>query len=601
MVRHHEAADAVLRAGRADDHAVVGADRGARLRVAVVGRRARDGPGDRHPPLQLAGRRVERGDGHVERQHEDVAVAEGDAAVGDDAEVPEDGDVVRRPAPLDLAGRRVERPDVVVVRRHVQRPVRLDRIRLLAAADARVDLAEVDGEEPAELRDVPRSDLRQRRVPVLVRRVAEAAPADVGRGASGCGPAENHARRERRDEQRTSPPQAAASHCRDNLTDWKPPCLGDGTTDEQEEQERGRGEERRQREAAPALSPSDRRRAAGPRGSRGRSRRRRCGSPGRRDRRRPRRPRRGRRDRTGPAGSRPPACRRSRRPPRGCSRTGSRRSGSPSPPEARGRSGRHRPACSRRRSGARRSGATRRDRSSCRMRCRRARSTSSRARSSRAAAGSRSRPRGGRRRRSCPISATGSRSGSTRSVMVAMPDGTSGIAARSRTAAATARSSRVGDVAVTDAAIERDVSSTNSACTSFRTRSLDRRSTTGCAAATPSRTIAAAASVGRTSPERVAGGCRPSARRTAPARLRPSSAAPSGSSAASATRAASGVRNVISSRSPARRRRRRGARSGPARCSAPARCGSRAPRSGAAAARGRTWRSRPPDRPGSRR
>ncbi len=198
------------------------------------------------------------------------------------------------------------------------------------------------------------------------------------------------------------------------------------------------------------------------------------------------------------------------------------------------------------------------------------------------------------------MSATGSRSGSTRSVMVAMPDGTSGMAARSRTAAATARSSRVGDVAVADAAIERDVSITNSACTSFRTRSLDRRSTTGCAAAIPSRTIPAAASAGRTRPEGASGGSRPSARRTAPVRPRPSAAAPSGSSAASATRAASGVRNVISTRSPARRPRRRDAPSDPARCSAPGRCGCRGRRSCAGAARGRTSRSRRRDRPGSR-
>ena len=70
-------------------------------------------------------------------------------------------------------------PDVVVVRRHVKRSVFFDRIRLLAAPHARVDLLEVDGEGPSELVHVSWSDLSQRRVPELVRSVAEASPADV--------------------------------------------------------------------------------------------------------------------------------------------------------------------------------------------------------------------------------------------------------------------------------------------------------------------------------------------------------------------------------------------------------------------------------------
>src|SRR5205807_1943056 len=82
-----------------------------------------------------------------------------------------------------LAGGGVERPDRVVVRRHVEDAVLLHRVRLLAAPRVRVQRVEVDGEDPAELRDVTRIYLRQRRVAVLVRRVAEAAPAGVAVGA----------------------------------------------------------------------------------------------------------------------------------------------------------------------------------------------------------------------------------------------------------------------------------------------------------------------------------------------------------------------------------------------------------------------------------
>ena len=99
------------------------ADRRARLGVAVARRRARARPSRSGRAAQLARRRVERGDRHVERQDEHLPVAERDAAVGDDPEVAEDGDVVGLPAPDDRAGRRVEREDVVVVRRHVERAV----------------------------------------------------------------------------------------------------------------------------------------------------------------------------------------------------------------------------------------------------------------------------------------------------------------------------------------------------------------------------------------------------------------------------------------------------------------------------------------------
>ena len=182
MVRHHEAADAVLRAGGTDDQMVVRADRRARLGVAVVGRRAGDGLGDADALDEIPVRGIERDDRHVEREDEDLAVAERDAAVRDDPEVLEDAAVVRLIAPLHLAGRRVERPDVVVVRRHVHRAARDDGIRLLAAADAGIDRVKVDGDHAPEVVDVRLRDRRERRVSVLVGRVAEAAPADVRAG-----------------------------------------------------------------------------------------------------------------------------------------------------------------------------------------------------------------------------------------------------------------------------------------------------------------------------------------------------------------------------------------------------------------------------------
>ena len=222
VVGHHEAADAVLGAGRADDQPMVGADRGARLGVAVARGRPRDGPGDRDAPLQLPRRRVERDDRHVQRQDEDVAVAERHTAVRDDAEVAEDGDVVRGPAPLHLAGRGVEGEDVVVVRRHVDRSVLHDRERLLPAADRRVDGAEVDREDPAELADVVLRDLRQRRVPVLVRRVAEAAPADVSRRTGPRRRGGEQGSRKRCDDQQNERPDEVSRHPIENPMPARP-------------------------------------------------------------------------------------------------------------------------------------------------------------------------------------------------------------------------------------------------------------------------------------------------------------------------------------------------------------------------------------------
>ncbi len=182
MVRHHEAADAVVGAGRAHDDGVVRADRGARLRVAVVGIRTRDRTADRDARELLPGRRVERDDRHVERQQEDPVVAVGDAAVGDDAVVLEGREVVGRVVPDHVARHAVDREDLVVARGDVENAVDGDREGLLALLDPGHGLVQVERERPAELRDVSGRDLRQRRIAVLVDRVAEVRP--VARAAS---------------------------------------------------------------------------------------------------------------------------------------------------------------------------------------------------------------------------------------------------------------------------------------------------------------------------------------------------------------------------------------------------------------------------------
>jgi len=93
---------------------------------------------------------------HVQREHEQLAVAVRETAVRNDAEVLEDARVARREAPRDLAGRAVDLEDVVVVGRDVELSAERHGVRLLADLDARVDLAEVDRVGAAELRDVRR-------------------------------------------------------------------------------------------------------------------------------------------------------------------------------------------------------------------------------------------------------------------------------------------------------------------------------------------------------------------------------------------------------------------------------------------------------------
>ena len=174
--RHHVAAHAVLGAGRPHHELAARADRRARLRVAVVRGCVRDELADRDLADHLAVARPQRDELHVERRHEELAAAVGEAAVGGDAEVDVEAAVARLVLPLDPAGGTVEREDEVVVRRHVERAVDRERIRLLPAAHVGVDAAEVDGEDAAHPVDVVPVDLRQRRVAEVVGSPAEAGP-----------------------------------------------------------------------------------------------------------------------------------------------------------------------------------------------------------------------------------------------------------------------------------------------------------------------------------------------------------------------------------------------------------------------------------------
>ena len=145
MVGHHEAADAVVGAGGADD-GVVRADRRARLGVAVVRERAGHVARDRDARHQLAGVLVERDDRHVERQQEELAVAVGDAAVGDDPVVLEGRDVVGRVVPERCAGDAVDGEHLIVAGGDVDRAVDDDRVRLLPLLDPGHDLVQVEDE-----------------------------------------------------------------------------------------------------------------------------------------------------------------------------------------------------------------------------------------------------------------------------------------------------------------------------------------------------------------------------------------------------------------------------------------------------------------------
>ena len=174
--RHHVAAHAVLGAGGTHHDLPACADRGARLRVAVVGRCVGDELADRDLPHHLAVARAQRDELHVERGHEELAAAVREPAVGGDAEIDEEAAVPGPVLPLDLAGVAVEREDEVVVRRHVERAVDRERIGLLPAANVGVDTAEIDGEDAPHPVDVRPVDLGQRRVAVVVGRPAETGP-----------------------------------------------------------------------------------------------------------------------------------------------------------------------------------------------------------------------------------------------------------------------------------------------------------------------------------------------------------------------------------------------------------------------------------------
>ena len=177
VVGHHEAAHAVLGAGRADDQAVVRrrsarSSRSSRSSRRRPERRARSA---RAPScLPVAGSSATIVMSSVSRKTRSSQY--GDAAVRDDAEVLERGDVVGRVVPEQVAGRRVDGEDLIVARGDVHRPVDDDRVGLLALLDPGHDLVQVERERAPELIDVAGRDLRQRRVADSGRRCCRSSP-----------------------------------------------------------------------------------------------------------------------------------------------------------------------------------------------------------------------------------------------------------------------------------------------------------------------------------------------------------------------------------------------------------------------------------------
>jgi hypothetical protein len=107
---------------------VVGADRRARLGIAVVRGCVPHVLVHRDVAQHLAVARPQRDELHVELRDEQAAVAVGESTIGDDAEVLEEPAVLRLVLPEHLAGGAVEREDVVVVRRHEQLAADRERI-----------------------------------------------------------------------------------------------------------------------------------------------------------------------------------------------------------------------------------------------------------------------------------------------------------------------------------------------------------------------------------------------------------------------------------------------------------------------------------------
>src|SRR4029079_5068303 len=140
-------------------------------------------------------------------------------------------------------------------------------------------------------------------------------------------------------------------------------------------------------------------------------------------------------------------------------------------------------------------------------------------------------------------SALGNRCGSTRFVIDAMPNFTSGSDARSCWAARFARSMRIWPCRPCRASIERVTSRTTYASASDRTFRSDVRSTSGCAAASPSRTPTATTATSGTTRTLSGRAGTPSASRTPVARFETARNAPSGTRTRSASRAPFGVRN----------------------------------------------------------
>jgi hypothetical protein len=78
--------------------------------------------------------------------------------------------------PDHVAGRPVDREHLIVAGGDVHRSVDDDRVGLLPLLDPGHELVQVRSEDAAELVDVLRRDLRERRVAVLVHRIPEVQP-----------------------------------------------------------------------------------------------------------------------------------------------------------------------------------------------------------------------------------------------------------------------------------------------------------------------------------------------------------------------------------------------------------------------------------------
>ena len=143
-------------------------------------------------------------------------------------------------------------------------------------------------------------------------------------------------------------------------------------------------------------------------------------------------------------------------------------------------------------------------------------------------------------------STVGKRCGSSRSVSERIPTGTPGSRARSCSASAWTRSSRVGEPERDEASIDRETSATTNTSASVRSSIVRVVSTIGCIAASPSRHGTAASAAASGASDRSGGWARPRLLRTLRARRSRRTSTASGTTSVRASTAPSGVRKRTS-------------------------------------------------------